>query len=208
MADLRTRAVVGLILIVLALLADWAGGWPFAVVVAAGAGLIFSEWRALTRGWGPTWFIGGVLYALVPAVALLWTRLLSGGAAFVLWAFVVTWATDIFAYLVGRSFGGPKLAPSISPNKTWSGLAGGVIGATILGGLLSRWLGLPDSFLLAAPLFAVAAQAGDLAESALKRRAGAKDAGSLLPGHGGVMDRLDGLVPVAVLTAVLATVNA
>lgn len=208
MADLRTRAAVGLILIVLALLADWSGGWPFAIVVAAGAGLVFAEWRALTRGWGPLWFVGGVLYALIPAVALLWTRLLPDGAAYVLWAFVVTWATDIFAYLVGRSFGGPKLAPSISPNKTWSGLAGGVIGATILGGLLAQWIGLPPPFLLAAPLFAVAAQVGDLAESALKRRAGAKDAGSLLPGHGGVMDRLDGLVPVAVLTAALATVSA
>lgn len=205
MADLPTRVAVGVILIVLALLADWSGGWPFAVVVAIGAGLVFAEWRKLTRGWGAGWFVGGVLYSLLPAVALLWMRLLPGGAVLVLWTFVVTWATDIFAYLAGRTFGGPKLAPSVSPNKTWAGLAGGVVGATILGGLLVRYTGMPDIFLLAAPLFAVTAQAGDLFESGLKRTAGVKDSGGLLPGHGGVMDRLDGLVPVAILTALLAT---
>ncbi|HZF42556.1 MAG TPA: phosphatidate cytidylyltransferase [Sphingomonadaceae bacterium] len=206
MADLRLRAIVGAILIALALIADWFGGWLFAIAVATGAGLIFAEWRAMTRGWGAGWFVGGVAYALVPAVALLWTRLLPEGASLVLWAFVVTWATDIFAYLVGRAFGGPKLAPTMSPNKTWSGLAGGVAGATLLGGLLAVYLDLPTEFLLAAPFFAVAAQIGDLLESGLKRRAGVKDAGKMLPGHGGVMDRLDGLVPVAVMTAMLATV--
>jgi phosphatidate cytidylyltransferase len=206
MADLRLRAIVGAILIAVALIADWFGGWLFAIAVATGAGLIFVEWRAMTRGWGAGWFVGGVAYALVPAIALLWTRLLPDGASLVLWAFVVTWATDIFAYLVGRAFGGPKLAPAMSPNKTWSGLAGGVAGATLLGGLLASYLGLPTEFLLAAPIFAVAAQIGDLLESGLKRRAGVKDAGKMLPGHGGVMDRLDGLVPVAVMTAVLATV--
>ena len=208
MADLRLRTAVGLILVAVALIADWLGGWPFAVAIAIGAGLIFAEWRSMTRGWGAGWFVGGVAYALLPAVALLWTRLMPDGASLVLWAFVVTWATDIFAYLVGRTFGGAKLAPVYSPNKTWSGLAGGVIGASIGGGLLATWLGLPPAFLVAAPLFAIAAQLGDLFESGLKRRAGVKDAGSLLPGHGGVMDRLDGLVPVAILTALLAPLAA
>lgn len=206
MADLRLRAIVGLILGAVALIADWLGGWPFAVAIAIGAGLIFAEWRSMTRGWGAGWFVGGVAYALLPAVALLWTRLMPDGASLILWAFVVTWATDIFAYFVGRTFGGAKLAPVYSPNKTWSGLAGGVIGASIGGGLLATWLGLPPAFLVAAPVFAIAAQGGDLFESGLKRRAGVKDAGSLLPGHGGVMDRLDGLVPVAILTALLAPV--
>jgi len=202
--DLPTRLATALILVVLALLAVWSGGWPFAILVAAGAGLIFSEWRAMTRGWGFGWFAGGVLYALVPAVALLWLR--EGpreGAGLVLWVMVVTWATDIFAYFAGRSFGGPRLAPAISPNKTWSGLAGGVVGAAIAGGFVANALGLPWEYFVAAPAFAAAAQGGDLFESALKRRAGVKDAGELLPGHGGVMDRLDGLVIVAVLATML-----
>ena len=200
--DLLTRSATGLILVVVALLAVWSGGWTFAVLVAAGSGFVFAEWRRLTRGWGVSWWITGVLYALIPAVALLWLRELDRGQI-VLWTFVVTWATDIFAYLAGRSFGGPKLLPSVSPNKTWSGLAGGVIGAAIAGGFVANAFGLPRVFLVAAPAFAIAAQAGDLWESSLKRRAGVKDASGLLPGHGGVMDRLDGLVPVAVLTALM-----
>lgn len=207
MSDLATRSAVGLILIVLSLLALWSGGWAFALLVAVAAGLIFSEWRGLTKGWGPGWFIGGVAYALAPATALLWLRELPPGAWLVLWVFVLTWATDIFAYLTGRAFGGPKLAPAISPNKTWSGLLGGIVGAGIAAGFVAYRGELPQQFLLAAPLFAAAAQAGDLFESALKRRAGVKDAGSLLPGHGGVLDRLDGLVPVAVLTALLTMVS-
>lgn len=198
------RTLVGVPLAGLSLLALFIGGWAFAIFVAIGAGLIFAEWRSLTRGWGAPWFIGGVLYALLPAVALLWLRLPPDGGWIVLWVFIVTWATDIFAYAAGRSFGGPKLAPRFSPNKTWSGLVGGVAGATIFAGLLVVQTGLPRVLLLTAPLFALAAQAGDLFESAIKRRAGVKDASHLLPGHGGAMDRLDGLIPVAVLTLLLS----
>lgn len=203
-SELATRTVVGLVLVAGALAALHIGGWAFAVLVAVAAGLIFAEWRAMTRGWGPAWFVGGVLYALLPATALLWLRLRSDGEWIVLWAFVVTWATDILAYAAGRSFGGPKLAPRFSPNKTWSGLIGGVVGATIAAGWLVVEAELPHALLVAAPLFAVAAQGGDLFESWIKRKAGVKDSSGLLPGHGGVMDRLDGLVPVAVLTLLLA----
>lgn len=203
-SELATRTVVGLVLVVGALAVLHVGGWAFAVLVAVAAGLIFAEWRAMTRGWGPAWFVGGVLYALLPATALLWLRLRTDGEWIVLWAFVVTWATDILAYASGRSFGGPKLAPRFSPNKTWSGLIGGVVGATIAAGWLVVEAELPHALLVAAPLFAVAAQGGDLFESWIKRKAGVKDSSGLLPGHGGVMDRLDGLVPVAVLTLLLA----
>lgn len=198
------RTVFALLLAAITLACLYIGDWAFAILVAIAAGLIFAEWRAMTRGWGAGWFIGGVLYALLPATALLWLRIPAGGVLIVLWVFVVTWATDIFAFFAGRSFGGPKLAPRFSPNKTWSGLIGGVIGATIAGGLLVTQAGLSPVLLYAAPFFAVAAQGGDLFESAIKRRAGVKDAGGLLPGHGGVMDRLDGLIPVSVLTLVLA----
>lgn len=144
--------------------------------------------------------IGGFLYVGTPAFALLslgwlWEIL-------VVWVFVVTWATDILAYFAGRSIGGPKLAPRISPNKTWAGLIGGVTLATLAGGAWVLANGLNPWLLLLAPLFAVAAQMGDLFESGLKRRAGVKDSGNWLPGHGGLLDRIDGMVPVAVLTLV------
>ena len=107
----------------------------------------------------------------------------------------------IGAYFIGRSFGRTKLAPSISPGKTVEGLYGGMAGAAILGGGWVWLTGLSPTLLALAPLFALAAQGGDLFESGMKRRAGVKDSGDWLPGHGGLLDRLDGLVPVAVLTA-------
>jgi phosphatidate cytidylyltransferase len=120
-----------------------------------------------------------------------------------LWTLVVVWSTDIGAYFAGRGIGGPKLSPAISPNKTWAGLGGGVAAALAGGYGLATVLSLPTPLLwLGAPM-AVLAQTGDLFESWLKRRAGVKDSGRILPGHGGVLDRLDGLVPVAVAVASL-----
>ena len=200
MNDLLARTLTGLILIVIALLVAFQGGNVFAVMVAAIATAMFYEWTRLTRGWGAAWYIGGFFYALVPALALLWIRERSG-IELLLWVFIVTWSTDIGAYFAGRRFGRRKLAPSISPGKTVEGLYGGIAAATLLGGAWALWTGLGLALLPLAPLLAIAAQGGDLFESGLKRRAGVKDSGTWLPGHGGVLDRLDGLVPVAVLTA-------
>ncbi|HEX8400693.1 MAG TPA: phosphatidate cytidylyltransferase [Allosphingosinicella sp.] len=144
---------------------------------------------------------GGFLYVAVPALALIlleWTWF-----PFVLWAMLVTWSTDIFAYFAGRSIGGPKLAARVSPNKTWAGLAGGVIGAALIGWLIARFFDLGSPFLYIGGVMGVIAQGGDLYESWLKRRAGVKDSGTLLPGHGGVLDRLDGLLPVALATLLI-----
>ena len=105
--------------------------------------------------------------------------------------------------LAGRSIGGPKLAPRISPNKTWAGLAGGVIGAEILGAATAYAFDLGTPFLELGGLMGLIAQVGDLYESWVKRRAGVKDSGTLLPGHGGVLDRLDGLMPVALATLLI-----
>lgn len=145
----------------------------------------------------------GIVYVALPILALLLIRRQTEGVVFTFWVLALVWACDIGAYAAGRSIGGAKLAPGISPNKTWAGLAGGVALAAGFGLAMHLAYGLPWRLTLATPLLAVLAQAGDLYESWLKRRAGVKDSGTLLPGHGGVMDRLDGLVPVAPMAAFL-----
>jgi CDP-diglyceride synthetase len=145
----------------------------------------------------------GVLYCGLPVFALMIIRRQHEGIVFTLWALSLVWACDIGAYFTGRTLGGPKLAPVISPNKTWSGLIGGVTLASLVAALLHFEHGLPLRLTLATPALAVLAQGGDLYESWLKRRAGVKDSGNVLPGHGGILDRLDGLVPVAPVAAFL-----
>jgi phosphatidate cytidylyltransferase len=148
----------------------------------------------------------GVALIGLPAVALVWLRAVPElGLGLLLWLLIVVWTTDTAAYAVGRRVGGPRLAPAISPGKTWSGLGGGVIGAS-LAGAITLWALGSERLIHAAGLgaaFAVLAQLGDLAESALKRRAGVKDSGSLIPGHGGVLDRVDGFLLTAPALALL-----
>ena len=202
MNELAVRTVTGVVLIAAVLLAAIQGGNIFAMLVAAIATLMFYEWTRIVRGWGAAWYLGGFIYALLPALALLWIRERDDqGLALLMWTFIVTWATDIGAYFAGRSFGKRKLAPAISPNKTVEGLCGGIVAASLFGGAWALIANLGTALLALAPIFAVAAQAGDLFESGIKRRAGVKDSGAWLPGHGGALDRLDGLVPVAVLAA-------
>jgi phosphatidate cytidylyltransferase len=204
MSEFAIRGLTAAALMALALMAAVVGDYYFAVLVAAIATAMFYEWTRLVRGWGIGWAIAGFFYALVPALSLLWIRdRADNGLAFLLWVFIVTWSVDIGAYLTGRRFGRNKLAPAISPGKTWEGLYGGVAAATLLGGAWVYYTGLDIILLAAAPLFAAAAQGGDLFESWMKRRAGVKDSGDWLPGHGGLLDRLDGLVVVATLTAAL-----
>ena len=202
MNELAVRTITGVVLIAAALLAAVQGGNVLAFFVAAIATLMFYEWTRIVRGWGAVWSIGGFFYALLPALALLWIRERDAhGLILLVWTFIVTWSTDIGAYFAGRKFAKHKLAPTISPNKTVEGLYGGIAAAALLGGAWVLAMGLGTALLALAPVFAIAAQAGDLFESGMKRRAGVKDSGAWLPGHGGVLDRLDGLVPVAVLTA-------
>lgn len=202
MSELVTRILTGAALIVVALMAAVVGGYYFAILVAAAATAMLYEWFRIVRGWGGGWKVAGFVYCLLPAIALLWIRDRSGdqGLSLLLWMFLVTWATDIGGYFVGRRFGKRKLAPSISPGKTVEGLWGGVAAAAVFGAAWVVATDLNRALILLAPLFAIAAQGGDLFESKMKRQAGIKDSGDWLPGHGGVLDRLDGLVPVAVLT--------
>lgn len=175
-----------------------------ALAVILGA-LGFSLSRA-TGGHSARWLAGGLLYAGLPGIALVWLRQQPDGLILVLWAMAIVWATDILAYFSGRRFGGPKLAPRISPKKTWAGLVGGMVGAGATSAALAAAFGWPGGLAVLAlvgAVLAVVSQGGDLFESWLKRRAGVKDSGKLIPGHGGVMDRVDGLVPVSVVVAAL-----
>lgn len=179
----------------------WLGGSADALlpilVIAGGAALLL----ALVTVRASLGF--GLLYAALPALALIYLRE-QQGLLVAFWAMALVWATDIGAYFAGRTLGGLKLAPRISPSKTWAGLIGGVIAAEILSLILAAFCGLSWAWAYFATLLAVSAQIGDLFESWLKRRAGVKDSGRLLPGHGGVLDRIDGLVPVALIVAGLA----
>ena len=144
----------------------------------------------------------GVLYAGVLALAVPSLRHSSvDGAAVLFWLFAVVWGTDTMAFFGGRAIGGPKLAPRISPSKTWSGFGIGVCSGALLGLAVAPQPTSVVPVLLAGLLAGALAQAGDLFESVLKRRFGAKDAGSLIPGHGGVMDRLDGFIAASALAA-------
>ncbi len=142
----------------------------------------------------------GVLYAAVPVCAMILFRNDSEyGLWVIIWLFGVVWATDIAAYFTGKALGGPKLSPQYSPNKTWSGLGGGVVAAAIAGGLVAYMIGNSSVAVLAflSGAMAIIAQIGDVFESSLKRQAGVKDSSHIIPGHGGIMDRLDGLIAVA-----------
>lgn len=165
----------------------------FAVAAAAVGGLLLALLsRAVSMGWG-------FFYIAVPSFALL---VLSWAAGFgiVFWLMIVTWATDIFAMMAGKAIGGPKLAPKISPNKTWAGLFGGIVGAGLAGWAAAEFFALGEPFTWIGAVMGAVAQAGDLYESWEKRRRGVKHSGTILPGHGGVLDRCDGLLTVTVAT--------
>lgn len=153
------------------------------------------------------WAVLGTLYIGGAAMAFVGLRGFDPyGFLTIIWAALVVIAADVGGYFAGRTFGGPKLWRRVSPNKTWSGMVGGVVLASLIGGLFS-WGTTGTYFLEVCTVSAVAAllsQAGDLAESALKRRFGVKDAGTLIPGHGGLLDRLDGHIP-AILVAAIVT---
>ena len=190
--EMWVRVAMFAVSVPLAILSPWAAGLDgFAAGIAVAAFLFVSiVSRSPVLG-------AGIFYVCVPIASLIFLRgQPDQGLLLTLWALASVWATDIGAYFAGRSIGGPKMAPAISPGKTWSGLAGGVVSAVVFGFMLHFYAGLDSRLAAGSGLLAVVAQLGDLFESWLKRRAGVKDSGKLLPGHGGVMDRLDGVVPV------------
>ncbi|MFM9858588.1 CDP-archaeol synthase [Pseudoxanthobacter sp. M-2] len=181
-----------------------AAGQPVvaALILIAGAAVVAFFHRNHLANW--VWPALGIGYAGIPAVALVAVRDLPGGLWMILALMVVVWATDSVAYFGGRAIGGAKLWPRVSPGKTWSGAICGLVGGVLAGGIVATIAGgalMPA--LAVAAILSIVSQIGDLAESAIKRRFGVKDSGKLIPGHGGVMDRVDGLLVAAVAAGLL-----
>ncbi|MER8628351.1 phosphatidate cytidylyltransferase [Mesorhizobium opportunistum] len=192
---------------IVALIAGLSAFWLLPLVVA----LVAMAAIAAQVGKSGQWDASGLAYACVSGLSLALLR--DGdhsGLVAILFLFAVVWATDIFAYFVGRAVGGPKLAPSISPGKTRSGALGGAVGGVVAGLILAAIAGAGNLALLGlvALALSIVAQAGDLFESWVKRRHGCKDSGVLIPGHGGVMDRVDGLVAAALALYVIGWISA
>lgn len=206
-SNLTLRWISSLILAPTVVAITYFGGWPFVVLWTLAACIVLWEWSRLAKGASSLatyvgWMVAGLLYAAVLALA---PAILRGDPALgfvaIVFLFAVVWATDVFAYFAGRALGGPKLMPAVSPKKTWSGALGGTLGAVAAGLIVLKVAGVQITLAVAAValVLSVVSQLGDLLESAVKRHFNAKDASQILPGHGGVMDRLDGF-----LTAVLA----
>ncbi len=201
-SDLGIRTLSGVIMILVAAGAIWIGGWPFYIFVFLAAVGMLREWIKLVAKFAPSlgprilWVLGGIFYIGLASAVLLALR--DGeGLLLALTVVGVVIATDTGAYFAGRTFGGPKIAPRISPSKTWSGLLGGMLASAILVGVVSSQFEGSQIFAAAVgATAAVIAQAGDFLESWMKRRAGVKDSGALIPGHGGLLDRADGLLAV------------
>jgi phosphatidate cytidylyltransferase len=178
-------------------------------LAAAGAMIVFTIARR-ERHADALWLASGAVWIALPCILLLWLAQHDGaGRATLLWILAVVWATDTGAYLFGSRIGGPRLAPRWSPRKTWAGFLGGIFCAALAGWAAAWLLGesaaLPLVMLSAG--LAIIGQFGDLAESAVKRRFGVKDSSDLIPGHGGLLDRLDGLLAVILAVALITALR-
>ncbi len=207
-SNLVNRTLSALVLIPVALGAVYLGGIVLYILLALIAGLALAEWRRMTRGKRHRIMLNaaGLLYIGLPMLSFAWISGIFLGPVFAFFLLAIVWATDIGAYIFGRLIGGPKLAPRISPNKTWAGFCGGLIFAALVS--LSPLLFVDTAegsvdILAAGLLLSLAAHAGDFLESWIKRRFGVKDSGTIIPGHGGVLDRIDSLLIAAPIAALL-----
>jgi phosphatidate cytidylyltransferase len=202
--DLLLAAVAAVPVLVGGLVAAWLG------LLVGLATILLQHRLARGRNVQPAWTLSGLAWIIAPCIGFVWLRDAPiGGAATVFWLLAVVWAIDTAAYAAGRTIGGPKLAPRISPKKTWAGLIGGLVAATIVGAVAALIVGSdrPWQTALLSGALAIVEQIGDMAESYAKRRFGAKDSGSLIPGHGGLLDRLDGMLAVVLAVVVLSLVT-
>jgi phosphatidate cytidylyltransferase len=203
-SNLMLRVASAAVLAPVALLAAYLGGWSFTLFWVFAAIAVLWEWLMLVEG--ALWVVAGVGYAFVLLAAPVILRADSGfGLVAIVLLFAVVWTTDVLGYFAGRAFGGPKLLPAVSPKKTWSGAIAGTFGAIVVAIVVAGFFGSFSwtAIALIALLLSAASQLGDLLESWIKRQFDAKDASSLIPGHGGVMDRLDGFWAAALIGCLL-----
>lgn len=200
-SDLGVRVVSAVVMVAVAGAALWLGGWVWTVFVTVVALGVLWEWWGLVQlgSTRPVLRIAGAVFGLayIGATALILWFLRDFGIIPVLIPLLCVVATDIGAYFSGRAIGGPKIAPSISPSKTWAGLLGGMVASTLALFLvdgIQGWNGQVTEIALLGSGLAILAQSGDFLESWMKRKAGVKDSGALIPGHGGLLDRVDGLL--------------
>jgi len=209
-SNTKQRIITSLFLIPLAVYAIFFSPSLFLFFSIAIAMMMMIEWLDMIKK-SPDekkWRIIGFFYILIPIFAVCKLRMISVDVLF--WMFSIIWVTDIFAFFAGRALGGPKLAPNISPNKTWSGLAGGTLASAVIGFITSFMFngGEIIFFVTASVLLSLIEQASDLTESKFKRIFGVKDSGNIIPGHGGVLDRLDGMIFSAPFVLILVIIFA
>ncbi|MBL6664405.1 MAG: phosphatidate cytidylyltransferase [Rickettsiales bacterium] len=205
----KQRIVTSLILFPIAIYAIFFSQILFNLLSVALAVLMSWEWLNITKSTTgeekKKWQLIGFFYIVIPVFSVIQIRSIDVDILF--WMFAIIWTTDIFAFFSGRTFGGPKLASEISPNKTWSGLAGGIISSVIIGLLCSSlFQGSVIFFMFASMCLSILEQLSDLFESKVKRIFKVKDSGNIIPGHGGVLDRLDGMMFVAPTVLILVTI--
>jgi len=216
-SDLGVRTASAVVMVAVAGTALWLGSLVWMAFVALVALGVLWEWRGLVAGFEPSpvrrglWNAAGIAYVAAASAVLILMRMTGHGAELVLVVLLTVMAIDIGAYFSGRTFGGPKIAPAISPSKTWAGLAGGAAGAALVLYLAEKQtgvIGTPAYVVGLGVLAAIVAQTGDFFESWMKRRAGVKDSGKLIPGHGGLFDRVDGLLAMLFVLGILSLVFA
>ncbi len=205
---LRTVSAVLLAPVVLFII--YIGGFLFYMMVCIVAVLMAFEWNHMFNSskiikHNFIWRVIAVIYTAIPCTSLIWIMTQNHGSRIVGWLIMTVWITDIMAYFVGRSIGGPKLLPKISPNKTWSGLIGGCFSAAMFGYAAGLYIGShhPKILMFITMTLAIYAQIGDLIESWIKRIFEIKDSGNIIPGHGGILDRVDGIILTAPKVAII-----
>ncbi len=204
--ELFLRIISACVLIPPVIATNYYGSPYFEIMITLSACLLVWEWYNLCNGKLP-WILFGIIYIGFPCYALFHLRInLDFGFETVLWIFVLVWSADTGAFVAGRLIGGPKIAPSISPNKTWSGLSGGIFAAGFSGFISAFLLGHLNMvpIIVLSSILGLLSQVGDFFESWIKRRFNKKDSGFLIPGHGGLFDRVDGLLAAVLGAAILS----
>lgn len=202
--NLLMRVLTALVLIPVAIFVAYIGGWLWLALVALVSIGLFVEWKMIV-GNRAGWIVVGIAYAVAAFLASVAVRQDQvWGFAALMFILLVVWMTDIGGYFAGRGIGGPKLWPRVSPKKTWAGAVGGVVlSLAVAAGFAAFGIGRLVPLLLLATVLTVLSQLGDLFESAVKRKFGVKDSSQIIPGHGGLLDRLDGFVFAVVAAAAI-----